>query len=708
MTIAEMLDPSGMGRRTGESQEDYFKRIKATHDSPEYVKGREAQRVAERSAINTGLFGIPEIIAKAADSDAYKKYQEVKERNKAADIAGSVVGAFAPTGGLLAKGLGAGAKAIGAGKLASGLGKAGQIIQSGGQIGNKGKIVSGAIRGGLSAAEQLAPRLVTGNVSKQDAAKELALGGGLGGLAGGVSAGIERIPEAMKSLSKWGNKTILKNADVSNRILRGAEKYAGDDPAKYVKELSDYAIQNQLHREPKLDALVKQTKDTWKTIANKFDEIGVSLVDDIKGITSRPGIKNVISRNPAAITEVADIVGKVDATDNFAGKRKFLQDILYDQKTPTETKNIVRDVLADLEEKAEHLSGLDMGKAKHEWKMMKPFELADIRDDLSVTGAGLARGSDTIAKAAIGAALGGGTTGFSKNEDGSYNWGNLISGVLGGAAVGALNKQLSYQAAKLATKLDPDVIANLIKGKQFDKIAELAQKMDATDVVKPASKFMQGIDSPPVDEVQAETIPDEYKAPQADELLTSGQPTPEAVEAPVKPAINEKLMAKIDKKLMQIYAEKYSDAISWEDFHDKVEKLTDGFEPVKAGKILFTDPKQRAKFTRDYKAAQKLKGYSEAYAPEPGLMASIENFGKGGKSKAQKAFDQKEIADTIGSLLAKEGSTPTDNDMERIQNDLKTIGALKVSPEEKQNILLQKLQDFYGLDVESLRVLGLV
>ena len=66
----------------------------------------------------------------------------------------------------------------------------------------------------------------------------------------------------------------------------------------------------------------------------------------------------------------------------------------------------------------------------------------------------------------------------------------------------------------------------MIKGKQFDKIAELASRIDPTDIVKPASKFMQGMDGM--------TEPKE-PAPVASDLLAKGETTPE----PEKPVVND-------------------------------------------------------------------------------------------------------------------------------------------------------------------------
>ena len=67
------------------------------------------------SALNSALFGIPDVLVKAASSDAYSQLQALRERNKTASLIGDIGGAFAPTGGLLAKGVGLGAKAVGAG-----------------------------------------------------------------------------------------------------------------------------------------------------------------------------------------------------------------------------------------------------------------------------------------------------------------------------------------------------------------------------------------------------------------------------------------------------------------------------------------------------------------------------------------------------------------------------------------------------------------
>ena len=149
------------------------------------------------SATNSALFGIPDILVKAASSDVYKELQQIRARNKAASMIGDIGGAFLPTGGALVgtgakalKGASAAAKGAKAVKTAEALGKAAKAVETGSDIikGTKElKGISGGLaRGALTAGEQILPRALAGETEGKDALTGIALGAGIGGAAKAV------------------------------------------------------------------------------------------------------------------------------------------------------------------------------------------------------------------------------------------------------------------------------------------------------------------------------------------------------------------------------------------------------------------------------------------------------------------------------------------------------------------------------------------
>ena len=664
--------------------------------------GGAAGLAGAESAANTALFGIPEIILKAANSPTYRDYAALKERHPTATTVGTVAGSLAPTEGGLVSGLAKGAKLVRAGKAAETLAKGANIIRKGGQVGKLGKVGSAAARGLLMSGEQLLPRVVTGQTTLPDVATELAFGGALGGGAGAIGKYAERIPEYMKTLSKWGNKTVLSDADMTTKVLRAQKRYAGDDPAAYLKELADFKEKMHLEREPKLDAFKKEVKETWRNIGKAYDKSGYKLTDDLDKILQGDDIREIIAREPEEAKRIADIVGQVDRTSNMYEKRKFLNNILYNVNSEPKDKDIARGILDTLEDTAGVLSGMSLPEARYKMRMMKPFEAADIAEEMSMKGAGITRGSDTAAKfvlAGAGGALGGlsQTGGIVDDPTNPEKWGRFATALLGGSVAGFTSKQIGMAAARLARKLDPDDIAAMMQKGQFDKIIAMAEKVNPEDVIKPASKLM------------AQQMQKKYTGKQ-EERTVNGMPILAEAEPgqigqegamPEQP-VNAQFMDKLNSKLYDDYLKYYANQMDFDTFYEQVRKVTNNFEPKKSAKILYPDPKQRAKFLKDYAVAQKV---GSTNLEETFKRSSMLDFLDSGKA-AERELGRKELVNTIAGLVTDEGKMPSQEHLKRIDSDIRTILALKVPEEQKKQILLQQLAG-YGLDYETLSSMGL-
>jgi len=66
------------------------------------------------------------------------------------------------------------------------------------------------------------------------------------------------------------------------------------------------------------------------------------------------------------------------------------------------------------------------------------------------------------------------------------------------------------------------------------------------------------------------------------------------------------------------------------------------------------------------------------------------------------------MIDTISTLVTNEGDLPSKAVKEQIAADVKVIADLPASKEEKQKLLMDKLGEKYGLDLQTLTALGVV
>jgi len=665
------------------------------------------------SAANSALFGIPDVLVKAASSDAYNKLKELRERNKAASLVGDIGGAFAPTGGLLAKGVGTtaklGAKGLGAvkaTKAASALAKVGQAADTTADIIKGTKVLKGtsgaAVRGALAGAEQVIPRALTGETDLKEAGLGVGLGAGVGAAGYGVSKIAERIPETVVALNKWANKTILKRADITNKVMRSQLAYAGDDIPKYIKELADLSEARHLYREPELDKLVAEVKDNWRKMGEAFDASDFKI--DAQKIIDTPDVAQAIKRDTGLIDKIDDIVTKTEATDKFANKRAYLNELLYDQsgKVSLDEKKVAKALLDQIEGTAENLTGLDIGDAKKAWKLMKPFEAADILDDMKVSAGGLAGGSDTAFKLALGG-LGAGISGSTQIKgvmDDPTNpeaWTKLLTITAGGSMAGLAKNKLGIALARAVRKLPADKIEKIIQDVADGKIAKVLSKIPKEDLPVGAAKFFAGR--------FADSTSEEPVAEKGEVVTAEGTPQSEVVDAiKEEPAMNEAYKKALNEKMVAYWAENFSETMDYPAYVAAVKEATAGFDPKKTVNFFFADKKERAKFLTDLEVASKFKNVDiEETFKEPGIVKGVLEP----KEAAAKKLKKNEFIDTIAKLVTPEGNLPSKTTRDTIQADISAILALDANPEEKKELILAKLEDKYGLGLSTLRQLGL-
>ena len=205
-------------------------------NSPDYWTGVAARARALPSkllaggsaAVNTAFYGIPDVILKAASSDAYKKLQDLRAASPGATLLGTGAGLAlgsmtgstesgageAAAAGAIARPLmgpgglvglaSRGAEALGARGAAEGLGKAATFLQKGvGEGASLGqKILGGAAQGAGLGAEQLIAPVIGGTVTPKEAAEGVALGGVAGGALPIVAKGAQALARQMGFASR--------------------------------------------------------------------------------------------------------------------------------------------------------------------------------------------------------------------------------------------------------------------------------------------------------------------------------------------------------------------------------------------------------------------------------------------------------------------------------------------------------------------------
>lgn len=660
------------------------------------------------SAINSALFGIPDVLVKVASSDAYKQLQALRERNKAASFVGDIAGAFAPTGGLLAKGVGTAAKLAGRGmqaaKLAKGAATAAKVAKGADTVADiirTGKGVSGlggaVTRGALASAEAIAPRLVTGQTDLGEAALGAGFGGALGAAGYGLGKGLKRLPEFIEDAKKWADKTILKRANITDRVMRAQKAFMGDDVSKYYAELADLAEARGLHRGPELDKLVDDVKATWRKMGEAFDATDFKI--DAQKIANAEDVAQALKRDPTGLMErLDDIVTKTEATDGFVNKRKYLNEILYDPNGSLDAKKVARQVLTQIEEEAEKLTGLDIGKAKTDWRLMKPFEAADILDDMKVAKGGLAGGSDTAFKLGLAGIGAGSLTGLKdvqeKPED-PMSWIKLIgAGVLGGTLSGAAREKVGIALAKMVRKMPIEKVTEIATKITEGKLPEVLSKLKIESPAVAGSKFFAG------------------KLADEEPLATPEGQVPVSPESPEGQAVEEKkaqygqeYIDKLGNAMVSYWAENFADTMEYSDYVKKVAEMTDDFDPTKTASFLYRNKDERKKFLRDLEIGRKLSGEDVFGTFKKGsLFESILEPAE----TAQKKMKQSDIIDTIARLVTNEGNLPSEATKKTIQADISAILDLEATPEEKKELLMQKLQEKYGMGYSALKEMGLV
>jgi hypothetical protein len=690
------------------------------------------------SAVNSALFGIPDVIVKAASSDAYKELQALRARNKTASTVGDIAGAFAPTGGLLAKGIGTaakiGARGLEAAKLAKAAGVASKIAKGADTASDiiKGTkelkgIGGGVARGALGAAEQIAPRLVGGETDLGSAA----LGVGLGGAIGGVSKAVPSVLRSAGILNK-GESAVKPFEEALIDKELAARGISGRDIAKTIRstagatgtnavggainnaeDIKRAALavlkKNDILNPDEAQAFIQGTGKKFEELSKAFDASGFKISDVKQQILDDPAVVQFIADHGDEGQKVVDsMIAKLDKKASLnAIKSDLMKEIKFSNKATDRLASDTGDVANAIKDKLDDaVLSLDPNydSYKADWKAIQPLRYMVARDKMAINGIAK-QGSDTAAKMLTTGLIGGGAGATAALKDfdpeDPSTWTPAAMKIVAGLAVGGMvNKVVpgvsNYLVGKAASALN--------NPKFLDAAEKAGIAISKLPIEKPAMAATKFISGKLAEEKPGEPLTLEEAAKQVD---PTAEVDPEMEKAQDAQAFKfgDAYVSKLNEKMMEYWAANFADQMDFNEYVQLVAKKTNGFEPTKTASFIYRDKKDRAKFLRDLAVSQKLSGanISETFA-KPAFGSSI--FDAEGVAAKKKA--QSDLVDSIATLVTNEGDLPSKTTLNTIQADIAAIMALPASEDEKKQILFQKLGEKYGLGYDNIKELGLV
>lgn len=690
------------------------------------------------NTINSALFGIPDVIVKSANTDAYKQLQAMRERNKVAATVGDIAGLLVPTGGLVAGAVGKGAKAIQAGlkagkganlagKIAKGADTTKDFLNATGKFedvsGLKG-IGQGIGRGATETALQVAPRLASGETDIGTAAGSTAIGAGLGGAFSLVPAMLRSggfINKGQKLSDPIQDKLIdaeLAAHGISGRDIKmamnnmastmGYNKTGNqiNNADEVKRSLLKLMKENDIRNADEARKFIQGTGKKFQNLQEKLEKDDFSVYQLGKHIYMDPETNVFLEKYK---TEGEDVLeGLMNKYENIKSltkiKREMSEDLKFSNKATdrlqSDTGDIVNVIKNAVEDKVLELDP-DYEKYKTEWRTIQPLRNMVAREKVSIAKPGA--GSDTAAKlistAALGGisgAAGGGLGGF-KSDDPS-TWTPAVIATIGGLATGGMLNELApamntFAVGELASALNNPKVLKLI-----EKAGYIIPKANIPAIIE--KYYAQAANEETPNQTRAK-LGEIQPSANNTEVIENGAPIGEVVQKRTA-QYGPEYIAKLDEKMANYWNYNFSDKMSYEDYLKKVQDLTDNFAPEKTASFLYSDKKERAKFLLDLRVSKKLSNINleQTYA-KPRFMESREE-----RSARQK--QQMDLVDTISSLVTDPGNVPTKQAVDTIKADINAIVSIVASPEEKRKMLLDLLANKYSLKLSEIKSLGLI
>jgi len=709
------------------------------------------------NAINSALFGIPDIVVKAADSDAYKKLQALRERNKTASIVGDVAGALIPTPTLAAKGVSLGAKALQmgmkagkaadiAGTVAKGAGKAADFLGAEGAYkgvsGLKG-IGQGALRGASEAGLQVAPRLASGETDGKTAGAALLAGAGIGG----VATALPKILRAGNAVNKGESfvkplEESLIDKQLAARGVSGKDiklalnSWAGKTGINRVgnqvnnaeatkKSLLELMKKNDILNSDEAQAFIQGTGKKFEALNNLFDQSGMKVSDFTPDILNDSVIKDFIANHPEQGPQmVQDMINKYSSKDGLNGiKDSIMKDIQFANKSTgsriiSDSGDVANAIKNKLDDAVLELDP-NYTQYKADWKALQPLRTMVAREKMAIPklNGGPNTAEKLMANSAINSMIGGGVgaggaalTGFDPNDQSTWTPAALkaFAGLAGGTMINKLAPGVAnYSIGVLSGLADNPKLYNAL-----EKAGYAVNKANIPAVIERLQSQAMTEETPEQTREKMGEIQDpETVAATKEKFITDNGMTPKTAAAAVEKTqqYGQAYMEKLTEKMQEYWAQNFSDQMSFADYQAAVANATDNFSPEKSVSFLYQDKKERSKFLRDLDVSKRISGVdlNEIYG-KPGIIENLPFIGQSREEKAVKAKQQSDLVDTIASLVTDPGNVPTKQATDTIKADIGAITKLDATPKEKRDMLIDLLSRKYNLGYDDISNMGLV
>ena len=705
------------------------------------------------NALNSALFGIPDVVVKAADSDAYKKLQALRERNKTASTVGDIAGALLPTPTLTAKGVSLGAKALStglkagkaadvAGTVARGAGAAADFLNAEGAYKNVGKlkdVAQGALRGGVESGLQVAPRLASGETDGKTAGASLLMGAGIGG----ASAALPSILKASKMMEGKNNiakpledelidkQLAARNID-GQAFSKSLKNYAGKlgvDKVGYVgqnvtqakRAALDFMKARDIHNADDMQNALEGIGSNFEEVNGLWNSSGLKVGDLTQQIFDDPMVKNFIEDHPKeGIQYVQELIDKYNKKGDLRTiKSSIDKDVRFSNMNSTD-KLIADsgDVSYAIKDKVENAAReLDpkYPEYKEEWKAASPLRYAVAKDKSTITKftAGAPTAARLMASNAISGGVGAGglaLTGFDPNDQST--WTPAALKAIGGLVVGSTLNRLAPGVANYAIGTLAGVLDHPQLYKTLQKAGYAVEKANIPAIIERLQAQALTEETPEQTREKMGEIQDpETVAATKEKFIIDNGMTPETADAAVEKTqqYGQGYMDRLNKGMKKYWEQNFSDQMAFEDYVSQIADMTNGFDPKESAAYLFDNKKDYDKYILDLDVTKRISGVdlNEMYG-KPGIIENLPFIGQSGEEKAVKEKQQSDLVDTIASLVTDPGNVPTKQATDTIKADIGAITKLDATPKEKRDMLIDLLSRKYNLGYNDISKMGLV
>jgi hypothetical protein len=708
--------------------------------------------------LNSLTMGIPEFLVKNIGGEGGSKaLEDLRKYHKTAtDIGGGIgtVGSMFIPGGAVVKGLGLGAKALGAAGAAEKLGKAANYLKGGELTGNLAqKIGQGALRGAGQGLEQGAVRGLTNlDFTSPEALQEsagqsiegLGAGVGIGALAGGALG-----PLAQRLLGKTKLKDVstgktaeygeggarfginelrekvddatLSDAGIPTRALRKAVGKIGynnrveggrlieDYKSDLAKTIRDTGIRGKKGWE----ALFDKNKEQWQAIDDGFKSANPDPT------AWKPALRNSLMQDPdiqafisdAPSSKVAqdvfdDAIGVITERPSVSAIRTKLSNMIranvasqdVDKQLAARTAMQIKNKIDDFVANNSTLTPAEIADAKHTYKVLQPFLIAEARDASKLDSffdAGPGTAEKLIANSLF--AGGGGALGLGSSLMGQSQGGGdidigqaLQSGIMGALAGGVAKKTLPA----LGNKLLAGAGRQAGRALESEKVRDLLEK-----AVQGAGSLTKAPAGLAIGGALADKDQDLSKIPEINGPAEPQQGT--EVSTKSAPYLNPRLKYILGNRLNYLYETEYANQLTPQEFLSRVQAKTKNFSDQESlAGILFDNDKDRENYIRQVQAFRDLKDVDlEKVLKGPGGI-ELPVLGRIGGDEAT-ADETEKLINTI-LTLRNEGDILKRTDAQEKQLR-KALAMVKKNPE-----MLQQFIESTGINFGQLRDLGVI